>query len=130
MSPELRPTVDVVRPNDGVVEGRVMYVAGSDPAYAVEVWVRPRTGLRVDRIVYMTPSDRELKYVAKVASDDDQQALPFQHFIKENLQKDEIWLGITWQAPDGRRGFLTGKVIQGMYTGYERSPRGGEPAAE
>ena len=108
------------------VEGAFVWAHGTGPAYNLEVWIRGREGLRVATLDFMTPSDREVRFMALPASPEDQERLPFPHFTEEVLDETQTWVGARWDGPDGTQdGFsekITGRPAAGDDEGFVVEP--------
>jgi hypothetical protein len=88
------------------VSGQVRYIAGTEPAYDVEVWIKTRTqsfGTAATSI--LTPSAPNFTFVLDGIPDEMFKRWPFPEAHKAPvLEGKELWAGVTWRSADGTKG--------------------------
>jgi len=109
--------IDVVIEDPGEpnpISGQVRYIAGAEPAYDVEVWIKTRTqsfGQRLNSI--LTPSVPSSIFFLNGIPDEMFKRWPFPEAHKAPvLQGNELWAGVTWRSADGTRGSRRYKQLE------------------
>jgi hypothetical protein len=87
--------------------GQVRYVNGSEPAYAVEIWIRGTPaqgetwGLRTCPVAELMVPGETVSFTANPATAAQQDHLPFDGFLNQpEPPYGVVLVGLTWKRPD------------------------------